>query len=852
MRHTRQGISAWILLVAIAGCTTPPPPLSLPVQTFSPAIRHVIADLEQGQLSLQDRQALSDNRVRVVNRIGAGPRYVVAAPTSMLMNGAMTVGTSTYSYEEISPRSKISIRIRSRDFPDWAKVGAWVSASECRTNQAKIVVEFFEGTPLVQARNLFRTQNLQARKLGIYSWRVIAQCNQIDRLAREDIIRHIELGPEPLVPASATILPVVGTDDVQCPIGTCLGTDTTDYALSGRSIKVGVADWGILTCHDDFKVVAEVGLTDIERAKDSSLVWSNTGTVHGTIVAGIIGGNGWHSTPRFCRRGQAPEATLIDYWKLNYDAEKYHFALETDKVLTINHSYTYSELGNYNIAAREIDRISKGVKADPLIGAPAIPARPHVWGAGNTPATIKAPAKNPITVGSTDSLVSDPGASPIGSNCTTATPCTPLNCNVSSFSSTGPTNDKRVKPDLVAPGCRYSLNGRQLVGPSLGNPVEGSCNGDGKTYGVDICGTSYSTPVVTGALALLLQEQTVETLGSMYVYPSTYKAVLVQSAVDMPPAGPDFQSGYGMLNAPAALDVVRSEFVKEASVVATGDVQEYCMIVNAGDTDVRVTLAWDDEPAASCVDTAANAQVALSQGLEPCWETDTSAKALRNDLDLKLQRPDKTELLPWTIIPPETTARQNRADHLNNVEVAEEANPLAGTWRVMVSGFDIEAGTATQPFSLAASHQLLEPCPQAFEFRKPMLRTDPPELLRYFAPRRLDDICPLVIECPICSGGPPWTICQPWSLEVTGLEESANVLVLDQHGRELSRGRKRGASTLVTVPERRQSDRLFLMTTPDGSLMPPKGLELGDEVLREETPSAAVVTDDATRHSGGP
>lgn len=100
------------------------------------------------------------------------------------------------------------------------------------------------------------------------------------------------------------------------------------------------------------------------------------------------------------------------------------------------------------------------------------------------------------------------------------------------FSSRGPVscNSAIIKPELVAPGI-------QIRSCSVG--------GGYKTFS----GTSMAAPFVAGAVLLLRQYNPDAT-------PEEIKAALVASAYDLGPAGPDFSTGYGMLNVSGAMDLL--------------------------------------------------------------------------------------------------------------------------------------------------------------------------------------------------------------------------------------------------------------------------------------------------------
>ncbi len=101
-------------------------------------------------------------------------------------------------------------------------------------------------------------------------------------------------------------------------------------------------------------------------------------------------------------------------------------------------------------------------------------------------------------------------------------------------SSRGPSDcdDVSLKPQVVAPGARI----RSTV------PVT---NG---SYGVK-WGTSMAAPHVAGAAALLRQY-------NPNAHVDSIKQALMETAIDIESAGPDYASGYGLIYIPAALEVL--------------------------------------------------------------------------------------------------------------------------------------------------------------------------------------------------------------------------------------------------------------------------------------------------------
>jgi hypothetical protein len=233
-------------------------------------------------------------------------------------------------------------------------------------------------------------------------------------------------------------------------------------------------------------------------------------------------------------------------------------------------------------------------------------------------------AKNIITVGATDSFN-----------------------NVAFLSSKGPAYDGRVKPELVA-------------------------------FGDD--GSSGAAAHASGT-ALLLQQQYKQQHNGALPASALIKAILLNSADDINPAGPDYQSGYGSLNAYKAMQTITNQQYNSGSVAQAG-MQTFALTVPANTRLLKVTLCWTD-PAA-----AANAP-----------------KALINDLDLELVNNNTAQVwLPWVLNPAPVLdslllPAVRKKDTLNNVEQISMANPDAGTYTIRVKGAALPTGT--QPFFIA-------------------------------------------------------------------------------------------------------------------------------------------------------
>ena len=239
---------------------------------------------------------------------------------------------------------------------------------------------------------------------------------------------------------------------------------------------------------------------------------------------------------------------------------------------------------------------------------------------------------------------------------------------MTSFTSWGPCDDGRLKPDLCAPGCQLGADSGVTSCLSL------------NAYAI-MCGTSMSAPVATGVAALLLEDFRNQFPSRPDFRPSTLKALLTHTALDLVNTGPDYQSGYGLLQAKDAIDFMRSGQFLEAEV-DQGQTYAISMAVGDGAEELKVTLTWDDVPGTPNVD-----------------------PALVNDLDLLVTGPGGT-FFPWTLDPldPAAPAVRTASDHVNNIEQVVVDNPPPGTWTVEVHGYNVPEGP--QAFSIAGAGQL--------------------------------------------------------------------------------------------------------------------------------------------------
>ena len=228
-------------------------------------------------------------------------------------------------------------------------------------------------------------------------------------------------------------------------------------------------------------------------------------------------------------------------------------------------------------------------------------------------------AKNIITVGAVDSVG-----------------------KIETRSSRGPTYDGRLKPELVA-------------------------------FGQD--GSSGSAALVSG-VATLLQQQYAKSRNNIKPSSHLVKALLINSAEDVGTKGIDYQSGYGNVNAYAALQTLNAGrfFTGE---LANSLTQNFSISVPSNVRNLKITIVWNDPPA-----------------------IERASTALINDLDLSVVAPNGNKFLPWVLssFPNADSLKKlavRRRDALNNVEQITIENPETGKYLISVFGFRIPKGTQT-------------------------------------------------------------------------------------------------------------------------------------------------------------
>lgn len=121
---------------------------------------------------------------------------------------------------------------------------------------------------------------------------------------------------------------------------------------------------------------------------------------------------------------------------------------------------------------------------------------------------------------------------------------------MSDYSNWGPTDDGRVKPEIVTRGT--GIDSAQAATPP---PNSVGCDNCYSGSGTNSSGTSYATPAAAAA-ALLLQ-QYYRNLHGVYMRSSTLKALMLGTAEDRGNPGPDHMFGWGLLDVEKAAFAIK-------------------------------------------------------------------------------------------------------------------------------------------------------------------------------------------------------------------------------------------------------------------------------------------------------
>jgi hypothetical protein len=465
----------------------------------------------------------------------------------------------------------------------------------------------------------------------------------------------------------------------------------TDALQVGGSLNLGLTGRNMI-----------VGIYDQTRPRANHLEFGNRVTQidgsteqisnHATHVTGTILAAGINANAR----GMATEATG---WAFNWDADvskmtqnSYDPQINPGGHLVSNHSYgnligwyrdnnqNWSWAGNAGVNSQEDYRFgyysNKSRQLDELSFAK--PYYTIVWAAGNDRSDVgdgsrpsdgpedtigpEGTAKNTLTVGAV-SLLDDYQS--------------PSDVFMSGFSSWGPVDDGRIKPDLVGMGVNV-----------FSSSIINDGNGDGYAT---LSGTSMASPNVAGSL-LLLQELYQDRNAGRYMRSATLKAIGIQTAKEAGIGpGPDYMFGWGLLDTKEAAEMIieedgNSKVIRELQLM-NNDTYEFEFVSNGVDP-IKATIAWTD-PA----------------GAPPPPQVNPRNLMLVNDLDMRIIDESGNVFFPWTLDPSQgsSAVAGREADNFrDNIEQVFIDNPSPQKYILRVS-HKRSLTNDQQPFSLVFS-----------------------------------------------------------------------------------------------------------------------------------------------------
>ncbi|SDD02419.1 S8 family serine peptidase [Rhodococcus tukisamuensis] len=528
---------------------------------------------------------------------------------------------------------------------------------------------------------------------------------------------RLEMDPDPALESRIATLPGVLSMVEYVPPKLCndvarviLGVTSSnpghDLAYRGAGQIVAVADTGLDETHPDFqgRVAAAVALGRPGNASDPN--------GHGTHVAGSVLGDGVSSAGKF--RGVAPEARLYFQSVLDSGGDLGGLPVALEDLFEPayqagarihNNSWGAATASAYTVNSNEVDDYvakrrdmliviaagNEGTAAAPVNSAPGFVD----WLSLGSPASCK----NALTVGAARSSRTSGGIStktyggvwsrdfpnpPIATDKVSGNP----EC-MAAFSSRGPCDDHRIKPDLVAPGTDI-LSTRSSSAPAA-NYWGQHANSRYAYMG----GTSMACPLVAGCAALVREYFVAE----RDTTPSAalLKATLINGTRWLSGADatadhrlrPNYHQGFGEVDLGDTLPspaepTFRLEFVDtwKSTVLRfteTGRAFRFTVQVGAG-LPLRICMAYTDLP----------------------------GRALQNDVSMIVEDPGRRKFVGNADLP---GSIRRPSDAENNVEVVRVEDPTPGRWVIQVFARNLLRGP--QDFALVATGELASPLRRA-------------------------------------------------------------------------------------------------------------------------------------------
>jgi serine protease AprX len=554
-----------------------------------------------------------------------------------------------------------------------------------------------------------------------------------DKNQKGEVERFVKQGYKRIIESkNGEYSELVGTNAVGKPLYLLTGNNNVVNGISANVLQNGfdgfklegdgsrIALWENgqpRRAHEMFRTTVAPSnlLSRIEYAPGQNLTLQR----HATHISGTLIGNQYlpsaTSPSNSLVRGLAFKSTIKAWDWLNVTAEMIT-AATVDNIKIANTSFGFNplylneaEFGRYNETAKQWDRVMCANKEFQIVKSVGnarddfdinnYPQYPQVnvldgydllEGAGVS--------KNVLVVGSVNL---ENGSDPESGDYFSSSINEP-------YSSWGPTDDGRIKPDLVAHG----------------NKVRSSLETQNNTYGL-YSGTSQAAAGVTGGITLLQEYWKKKIPTNMWS--STIRALLIHNAEEIDDRGPDYRNGWGFVNIEKSAITIRE---RGKSVIIREDVLTNGKTIKlnlaaTGNEDLKVTIAWTDPEGIVVPIDPQNPNPYINE-IASKLINDIDIRLIRRDtagnvdttlLDKSLTSPNDNVLFPWKMkeqIAGNTTltldAIAERGDNdRDNVEKIEVYNNLipntGGMYQLQIThkGTLLSGCETGQPFSLVIS-----------------------------------------------------------------------------------------------------------------------------------------------------
>lgn len=445
------------------------------------------------------------------------------------------------------------LKIKEDTYYSLQNAESWNSIEKLLDNMRRKIKNYFRS---VYEEKFQQIEQIISSGDGIFGYRLytigavsaLVWPDQLDDLAQLHIVKRISL--DHIFRIQLNIAAKAIHADIWWNEG-YTGSNYLNDSVAG--IEVAVLDTGVYMEHPALagKVIDYRNFSDDANASDLN--------GHGTAVAGVI------ASQSDTYRGIAYGANIINAKCMNADGNGYESWIMAAAEWAITEANDTAEIINTSLGDNESPYDGNTTMTRFVDAVTDYYDVIWVTAAGNYPPgnpednriNVPGDAFNVITVGAMNDQNTEVRSDD----------------SLAGFSCTGPTQDGRIKPDITAPG--YAIYTTTKDG------------GFANEYG-----TSFATPVVSGAAALIYP-YLIENIS--YEISSLMKALLINSADDWGYLGADNETGWGYINLANAWN--QRNYLRQNKLES--DAHDYYSInLNEGDK-LRITLVWNRRTSSS-------------------------------------------------------------------------------------------------------------------------------------------------------------------------------------------------------------------------------------------------------------